>query len=226
MKNFLLFLICLSTCSLFSQEETNSGKKNILGGSFFFRASKNGQIKNSLIFTPSGPVNILGDETTFTNFFINPYYARKLSEGWLLGIVAGYNLSVLRFEDDFRFRNQIKQTNNTFNIGIFGRYTFFPGNKFSMFFQPGINYVRSDRKLFVDGDQFEHTRSYSVDVLGRPGAAYKIGYNFQLIATFGEIGVSFGNERDQDGNSPTIDFSSFYTDFGFSSFALGAEMRF
>jgi hypothetical protein len=225
MRSLFLLLLLLMSYGSFAQEEVSTDN-NIIGGSFFFKANKNGEVSSTLILTPANPVSILGENSTLINFSINPYYARKISESWILGLVVGYNHTKLERNTQNNFPQFVEITTDAFNFGVFGRYTFYPQNKFSLFVQPGLNYTQADRTIFLDDDKVEHTRANSIDILARPGAAFKLGYNFQLIATFGEIGASFGKEKELAGFISTVDFSSFYTDFGFSSFRLGAELRF
>ncbi|MCB0661218.1 MAG: hypothetical protein KDC24_00650 [Saprospiraceae bacterium] len=221
-----LFILALSLMGqlLNAQEETPKEQKNILGGTFFFNAAKNGQTGSTLVITPNGPITIFGEEITTVNFLINPYYARQIGRGWMLGVQGGYGILTVRGNENFVFGPN-RQENETWKLGFFGRYSFFPENKFSLFLQPGINYSRQTFRSFSSFTEFENDATTGVEMVAVTGASLKLGYNFQLIANFGRIGAEFGNNKDQN-SGRTTQFNSFFTDFSFSTFALGAEMRF
>jgi hypothetical protein len=229
MKNLIILFFSLSLfCSLNAQDENED--KNILGGSFSFGISKNSSPINPFLFNNPLALGSNGDErSTIVSF--SPYYGYQINPHWLIGIRGGISFQSDKQNTTFVtstgliISDEFTVSRTNFEFGAFARYLFLPEKKFSMFIQPGLAYIY-DLGIGKSPDiEVVRVNKKGFVVNARPGAIYKIGNSFQLAATFGYLGLLIDKTTDEMTNEE-VDGFSFISNFNFSAFTLGAELRF
>ncbi|MEZ4982472.1 MAG: outer membrane beta-barrel protein [Saprospiraceae bacterium] len=229
MKNLIILFFSLSLISSLNAQDENEDK-NILGGSFSFGISKNSSPLNPFLFNNPLSLGSDGDERS-TRFSFSPYYGYQANQHWLIGISG-----VISYQSDKQnttfitppgliISDEFTVNSTYFEIGGFARYLFLPEKKFSMFIQPGLAYIYNLGIGKSPDIEVVRVNKKGFIANARPGAIYKIGNSFQLAATFGYLGLLLDKTTDEM-TEEEVDGFSFITNFNFSAFTLGAELRF
>lgn len=140
------------------------------------------------------------------SFTFSPRAAYFVNDNIALGVALGYTKS-----DEL---NQTQYTVTTMQAGVFGRYYFMPGSRFSVFTQLGLNYVVEDTEYaqldFMQGATFT---ARGVNIGFAPGVNYFISNRFALEANFGILEYTTVNTE-----------SPFTDDVKANSFSIGLDM--
>ena len=213
--------------------QTEVQPKNLVaGGSMNFYITQN-LFPSSVILNGSlsGVYSTSSSNRKTTRLSLSPYIAKEVSSRWLLGIQIQYLYdrstsegNITDFLGNLDTFN-LKQTENGYGLGLFGRYTFNPENRFQAFLQPAINFTFANEVDRRDDIVTGEAQSYSIGIGASLGILYEISDNFNLISRFGSMGFTTGqrtnNETDESHN-----FSSFSTSLNLSSLYFGFEFRF
>lgn len=104
-----------------------------------------------------------GDSDRVTTFSIAPTAGFNFSENFALGVELGYDYAEMG-----------DQTVNNFNIGAYGRYSFFHHDNFSIFGEAAVDYLHN---------KVEHADGMGgVGVFVRPGISYMVSDKWQILA--------------------------------------------
>ncbi len=185
--------LILSVAAIFAfgfanaQETTEGGFANgdvFISGAVGFGSQKQGDAKvSSFEVAPS------------VGFFVTPNIA--------LGGRLGYEST----KDE---TTEFETKNNTFSVGVFGRYYVTPASKFSVFGELGVDYATTKSEIDAPGAEEQKFDGFGVQVA--PGVSYFLGKNFAIEAKWGVLGYS-SVKSDEDGAEAT------------KSFAFGLDLR-
>jgi opacity protein-like surface antigen len=170
-----------------AQETTDGGFANgdvFISGAVGFGSSSTGDVKtNAFEIAPS------------VGFFVSP------------NIALGGRLGYLSETDD---SGVLETKQNTFSIGVFGRYYMTPAAKFSLFGELAVDYATSKFDDGVPGTDDQKANGFGVQVA--PGVSYFLAKNFAIEASWGVLGYS-SVKPDVDGAEST------------DSFQIGLDLR-
>jgi hypothetical protein len=227
--NYLLVIILLSAQSMTAQE-TTPATNWIAGGSFSFAVQQNAQ--PFTLFPSIGQVRIISntDDASATSFSFSPYIGKEVSAKWVLGLQLQYNMSRYTSEDVTSILGQqdtfdLKQNENAYAIGLFGRYMFNPESKFVFFLQPYANYSFVDEVQWRDEVITDELDSYAISVGASGGVLYNISDRWRLTSRIGLLTFVTGKWTDTDSDESNT-FSSFGASLNLSNLNLGFEYRF
>ncbi len=131
------------------------------------------------------------NDSKVQKFSLIPRFGYFVNDFVAVGGRLGYNYGTTKDPDG----NKIEE-NNTFTIGIFGRYYLLPGSKFSPFGEIGVGYGTTS-------DINDHTVN-GINAAFAPGLSYFISRHFALEATFGIL--SYNTVEPKSGNGSTDSF--------------------
>jgi len=124
-----------------------------------------------------------GDDLTVTSFGIAPEAGYFLSDKFSVGLGVAFNLTKVS-EDR---RGDVKTT--SFGINPYARYFLISKGNFGFYMQGGLSYVSSKD----DSDDAEAFNTFYIGI--NPGVCYKLGDNFGVTASFGNLGyTSYGED--------------------------------
>lgn len=115
------------------------------------------------------------DDRKENSFTVAPRFGYFISDFVALGAKAGYS-----FEKRKNPNGDKVYDNQSFTLGVFGRYYLLPGNRFSVFGEVGLGF--GTIKNTVTDDRYN-----GVNANFNPGLSYFISESFALEATFGLI---------------------------------------
>lgn len=199
MHKQLLALATLFVFGFTNAQDTESISENgfksgdvFITGSVGFSNSKTGDYKSeSLTISPKA------------GYFVNDNIA--------LGVSLSYNKS--------EGGDQLAQTETSMMAGLFGRYYFMPGSRFSVFTQLGVNYIMQDYEgVPGGGGPYDYTTS-GVNIGFAPGVNYFISEHFSLEANFGILDYTTVTSE-LENISPWMEANEITTD----SFNIGLDM--
>jgi outer membrane protein len=182
MKKIILSIVAVLGLGFANAQDTPEGGfangDAFISGGFGFGSSKTGDAKeNSFTITPS------------VGFFVTPNIA--------LGGKLGY---VSRTKDNGTIENK----DNTFSVGVFGRYYTTPASKFSIFGELGVEY-----QTRTIGDDVKDSKDLKVNGFGielAPGVSYFLSKSFALEAKWGILGYNTA-KADVEGAKANNDFN-------------------
>jgi hypothetical protein len=188
--------------------------------------------------TPFPLVGIIGpgsiyirsnDDIKNTYFNFAPYIGKEVSFRWLLGIQLGYAMERYKAFDVEIFGQpytvDIRQNENQYGIGVFGRYLINPENKFMAFIQPYLNYTYASEANFQDETQTGGRNTNAFSLGTSAGVLYDISEHFRITTRIGLLGFTAGHWQDTE-TDESSDFNSFATTLNFSSLSFGFEYKF
>lgn len=221
MKNTITFLLLLFVGVTYSQDsiEATIQQSNVIGGSFFLSSSKN---NTRAILTAGELVTITGSvisannvtDTKYSSFNFSPYYGRRLSPNWLVGIIGGYERSSYKtlgfaqtsvdiFNPVFSTDEQTLSETKTmgYDFGIFGRYYFNGQSKLQFFIEPRITWNSYDTEGFslaiIDFESLTNENSSErrvIDIRLIPGLNYTISHRFNILISAGIFAYQVGSQ--------------------------------
>ncbi len=211
MKKTTLFVLMLvaSSSSLFAQDMPLG--KYVIGGNLGFYTDRN-ESTNS---TNNKTIN------KSTNFHINPYVGKILSEKWMFGTSLNYNLTVSKFNNTL-IGSENKITRNSFQGGVFVRYSYNPKNKLVLQLMPfaNVGFIVSKNKNNTTDDKNENL---FVGLGATPMVSYSVSPKVNLIGRFGQ--ATFVSEFVKTDDYDGIDNkNSFNLSFSLSSIGIGIEL--
>ena len=229
MKNILSLLLLLVAVSATAQSDAPAAS-TLLGGSLQFNYQRGSVSNFRLVANIPGLIFAGSSERIFTNLNVHPYFAKRVSDRWWLGVAAEYQRSSFRPTE----ANSIASTaiNNDFGLDLWSRYLFNPGADFQVFLQPTVGYfsTSSRSETTQTGETvFEGSGDY-FRLLVTPGITYALSPRFAFLANFGNLYFLTGTDRADSQLVPNATEENPVTSLGvnlrLSSFALGAELRF
>ncbi|MDE5567967.1 MAG: porin family protein [Muribaculaceae bacterium] len=145
------------------------------------------------------------DENT-TNFTISPEVGYNLNSKWAVGGVLGY---VHNYNQGLSV--------NAFAINPYARFTYFrsANNLVNLFVDGGFDVAFG--KARYDGESLDET-IIPFNIGFKPGVAFNLTEKFTLVAHFGFLGYSGGNDDAKDAGYTEhfgFDFSSMNLNIGF-----------
>jgi len=192
MKNTFLVLaiLFLGFINVNAQDEGFSKGDLFVTGSFRIASANEGDNKNSV-------------------FDVSPSLAYFLSEN----IALGGRLTYLNRKS--KSQGITTNENTSFGVGTFGRYYLTPQNKFSIFGELSIDYLRNSNN---SSDDSVNTLNFGLGA----GLNYFVSKRFSIEASlaFLNYGISNSNADDTDSRS-VIDFGTDFTNVG-----LGINYKF
>lgn len=228
---FSILFLAVFVPVLSAQSEIQS-KNLVAGGSMSFYIQQN-LFPSSVILNGSlsGIYSTSSSNRKTTRLSLSPYIAKEVSSRWQLGIQIQYLYdrstsegNITDFLGNLDTFN-LKQTQNGYGLGLFGRYTFNPENRFQAFLQPAINFTFTNEVDRRDDNVTGEAESYSLGIGASLGILYAISDNFNLTSRFGSMGFTTGQWTDKESDEST-NFSSFTTALNLTSLYFGFEFRF
>jgi hypothetical protein len=227
----LALFVTLAYCTSYTTaQEMDISKAWIAGGSLSFAVQQNAQPFTLLPFI--GQIRIVSndDDARSTNFSFSPYIGKELNANWILGLQLQYTMNRYSSEDVIDFLGQqdtfdVKQKENAYTIGLFGRYMFNPESKFVFFLQPSASYSFVDEVQWRDDVITDELESYAISVGASGGVLYNISDRWRLTSRIGLLNFVTGKWTDNESDESNT-FSSFGATFSLSSLNLGFEYRF
>ncbi|MBN9283156.1 MULTISPECIES: outer membrane beta-barrel protein [unclassified Flavobacterium] len=142
-------------------------------------------------------------------FDISPKAAYFVTNNIAIGAKIGY--------ETLKKENEVATTldQNTFKVGVFGRYYTTPATKFSLFGELGAEY-------WMGKDKLTDTKVNTFDIGFRPGLSYFVSNNFALEATFGNLSYNSA-KADVDGAEAK---NTFDLNLNLSSIKFGVVYKF
>ncbi|WP_347065984.1 outer membrane beta-barrel protein [Flavobacterium sp. WV_118_3] len=149
-----------------------------------------------------------GDDKS-TGFEVAPKVGYFVTNNIAVGAKLGY--------ESIKTENAIATTadENTFKVGVFGRYYTTPSSKFSLFGELGAEY-------WTGKDKIADVKENTFDIAFRPGISYFVSNNFALEATVGKLGYNSA-KLDVDGAEAR---NTFDLNVDFSSITFGVLYKF
>lgn len=227
--NFLVVIILLSS-QILTAQETTPPTNWIAGGSVSFALQQNAQ--PFTLFPFIGQVRIVSnsDDARSTYFSFSPYAGKELSANWIMGLQLQYTMRRYRSDDVISILGQVdtfdvKQNEDAYTIGLFGRYMFNPESKFVFFLQPYANYSFVDEMQWRDEVITDELESYAISIGTSGGVLYNISDRWRLTSRIGLLSFVTGKWTDNESDESNT-FSSFGASLSLSSLNLGFEYRF
>lgn len=232
MKLNLLAVTILLSSHMMSAQESTPATNWIAGGSVSFSLQQNAQPTSLISFI--GQVRIISSSTSDihnTYFSFTPYVGKEMSANWILGLQLQYTMSrytAYGVSTDFLGQQDtfdVKQNENAYTIGLFGRYMFNPAHKFVFFLQPYTNYSFVDEVQWSDDVITDGLDSYAIGLGTSVGVLYNISDRWRLTSRIGLLGFTTGKWKDTETDESNT-FNSFGASLSLSSLNLGFEYRF
>lgn len=153
------------------------------------------------------------------SFTFSPRAAYFVSDNIALGLAFAYT----KTEDD----TQMVQNATTMQAGVFGRYYFMPGSRFSLFTQLSLNYLVEDTD-FAETNIFEErtVTTTGVNVGFAPGINYFISKRFALEANFGILEYTTAKTDSPDPFSDEVKANNFSVGLDMANINLGLLFKF
>ncbi len=142
----------------------------------------------------TGTISFFSTDSNTDGFSVNERFGVDASLGRFFtdhiaaGISAGFSV-----------QNNGERTNNSYNIGVFGRYYATPENRFSLFGELSAIYANSEGIT-------PSLASYGYALTIAPGINYFLSDAFALQARFGQLGYNYNTFKDSDAEVSTFDF--------------------
>ncbi len=233
MKIIYSILILAFFVPILSAQTEIQSNNLVAGGSVNFYVQQNLLPSSSVIL--NGGLNEIystsASNRKTTRLYLSPYFAKEVSTRWLLGLQLQYSFDRSTAEgiisnnlgqlDTFN----LKQTENGYGVGLFGRYTFNPENRFQVYLQPAVNYSFVNEVNHRDEIVTGEAESYAFGIVTSLGVLYEISDQFSLTSRFGAIGYTTGQWTDKDSDE-SQNFNSFSTTLNLTSLYFGFEYRF
>ncbi len=147
----------------------------------------------------------LPDGSTYDNYSayqttVNPYFGYSLNDHWLVGLQGKVSFQSTLYDFTF-FDEEVKQTQSTFNGGLFVRYHV--GGKDALlrfFLEPNLLYggysTHSDGNINISAEPFKRAREFNAYL--STGFAWSVSRRINLVARFGKIGYTTGKGKRPD----------------------------
>ena len=233
MRILYSILILAFFVPILSAQTEMQSKNLVAGGSMNFYLQQN-LLGSSLLYIDGNPGGLISTSSTnrkSTSLSLSPYIAKELSSRWLLGIQLQYSLD--RFTSEGNITNyfgnldtfNLKQTESGYGVGLFGRYTINPENRFQVYLQPAVNFAFFNEVDLRDEIVSGEAESYSFGIVTSLGVLYALSDQFSLTSRFGSIGYTAGQWTDRESDESS-NFSSFSTALNLTSLHFGFEFRF
>lgn len=230
MKLNYLVVILLFSSQMITAQETTPTTNWIAGGSVSYSLQQNAQ--PFTLFPFIGQVRIVSnsEDARGTNFSFSPYVGKELSANWIMGLQLQYTMSRYRSDDVISILGQVdtfdvKQNENAYTIGLFGRYRFNPESKFVFFLQPYASYSFVDEVQWRDEVITDELESYAISIGTSGGVLYNISDRWRLTSRIGLLSFVTGKWTDNESDESNT-FSSFGASLSLSSLNLGFEYKF
>lgn len=159
-------------------------------------------------------------EVKTSNFNFVPKAGYFVTDKIAVGVQLGVGSSV---NDKYSSTVDTKKTENSLNVGVFGRYYFLEvGSRFKTYAEVGVDYANANTKTKVNGNTSPKVKADGFGVNGSIGANYfltdKIAINFAFANVVGYKTDKVKGAKSE--NSFNADINNFNNFFNTAQFGL------
>ena len=175
--------------------QDNYNPNIFVSGAFYF--SNNVDVRENKITDNANFKDF--SETTSHSFSIRSAIGTEINNRWGIGVSLDLGKSKSVFHSENTFFTSItivdRTSKSTYStIGIFGRYSFYPIDKLSLFLQPSFAIQQSNNTLGANP-----TKNGFLILGLRSGCTYSITDHIRLLASFGSLNYRFGGKSTNNG---------------------------